>query len=82
MTTEPKFVPNNAATIEFDDGFTVNVRLVDCVGYVIPEAKGYKDEDGIRMVRTPGMMNRYHSMRLPRPVHRRLFRIIPQSALL
>ena len=61
MTTEPKFVPNNAATIEFDDGFTVNVRLVDCVGYVIPEAKGYKDEDGIRMVRTPGMMNRYHS---------------------
>lgn len=53
MTTEPKFVPNNAANIEFDDGFAVNVRLVDCVGYVIPEAKGYKDEDGIRMVRTP-----------------------------
>ena len=53
MTTEPKFVPNNAATIEFEDGFTVNVHLVDCVGYVIPEAKGYKDEDGIRMVRTP-----------------------------
>ena len=46
-------MPNNAATIEFEDGFTVNVRLVDCVGYVIPEAKGYKDEDGIRMVRTP-----------------------------
>lgn len=53
MTTEPKFVPNNAACIEFEDGFNVNVRLVDCVGYVIPEAKGYKDEDGIRMVRTP-----------------------------
>lgn len=53
MTTEPKFVPNTAAAIEFDDGFHVNVRLVDCVGYVIPEAKGYKDEDGVRMVRTP-----------------------------
>lgn len=53
MTTEPKFVPNTAATIEFEDGFHVNVRLVDCVGYVIPEAKGYKDEDGVRMVRTP-----------------------------
>ncbi len=53
MTTEPKFIPNNAATIEFDDGLKVNIRLVDCVGYVIPEAKGYKDEDGIRMVRTP-----------------------------
>lgn len=53
MTTEPKFVPNNAATIAFDDGFTVKVRLVDCVGFVIPEAKGYKDENGMRMVRTP-----------------------------
>lgn len=53
MTTEPKFVPNNAASIEFEDGFNVNVRLVDCVGYVIPEAKGYKDENGMRMVRTP-----------------------------
>ena len=44
---------NNAANITFEDGFHVNVRLVDCVGYVIPEAKGYKDEDGMRMVRTP-----------------------------
>lgn len=53
MTTEPKFVPNNAATIQYEDGFHVKVRLVDCVGYVIPEAKGYKDDNGMRMVRTP-----------------------------
>lgn len=53
LTAEPKFVPNQAATIEFEDGFKVNVRLVDCVGYVIEEAKGYQDENGIRMVRTP-----------------------------
>ncbi len=53
MTMEPKFVPNNAAGITFDDGFSVKVRLVDCVGYILPEAKGYKDEDGIRMVHTP-----------------------------
>ncbi len=53
MTTEPKFIPNTAATITFEDGFHVNVRLVDCVGYVISQAKGYKDEEGIRMVRTP-----------------------------
>lgn len=53
MTTEPKFVPNKAAIIEFDDGLHVSIRLVDCVGYVIPEAKGYKDENGMRMVRTP-----------------------------
>ena len=44
LTSEPKFVPNNAAQIEFEDGFKVNIRLVDCVGYVIEEAKGYKDE--------------------------------------
>ena len=49
-------VIQNLATFvhtEFEDGFKVNIRLVDCVGYVIEEAKGYKDEDGIRMVRTP-----------------------------
>ena len=53
LTSEPKFIPNNAAQIEFEDGFKVNVRLVECVGYVIEEAKGYKDENGLRMVRTP-----------------------------
>ena len=53
MTTEPKFVPNNAALIEFDDGFKVNVRLVDCVGFVFDQAQGFKDENGLRMVRTP-----------------------------
>lgn len=52
MTTEPKFVPSNGAKINFED-FTANVRLVDCVGYVIPGAKGYEDENGPRMVRTP-----------------------------
>ena len=52
MTTEPKFVPSNAAKINIDD-FSANVRLVDCVGYVIDGAKGYEDENGPRMVRTP-----------------------------
>lgn len=53
MTTEPKFIPNNAASIKFDDGFNVRVRLIDCVGFVIEDAVGYKDENGMRMVRTP-----------------------------
>lgn len=52
MTTEPKFVPSNAASITIDE-FTTNVRLVDCVGYVIPGVKGYEDENGPRMVKTP-----------------------------
>ena len=52
MTTEPKFVPSNAANINIDE-FSCNVRLVDCVGYVIEGAKGYEDENGPRMVKTP-----------------------------
>ena len=52
MTTEPKFIPSTAAKIKIDD-FTANIRLVDCVGYVIPAAKGYEDDNGPRMVRTP-----------------------------
>ncbi len=53
MTTEPKFVPNQAATIHVDDGLDVNIRLVDCVGYTVPGAKGYEDENGPRMINTP-----------------------------
>ena len=52
MTTEPKFVPNNAAKIKIDD-FSCKVRLIDCVGYVIKNAKGLEDENGPRMVKTP-----------------------------
>ncbi len=52
MTTEPKFVPSNAATINVDN-FSCKVRLIDCVGYVIDGAKGYEDENGPRMVKTP-----------------------------
>lgn len=52
MTMEPKFVPSSAATINIDD-FSCNIRLVDCVGYVIPNAKGYEDENGPRLVKTP-----------------------------
>ncbi len=52
MTTEPKFVPSNSAQINIDD-FKANIRLVDCVGYVIDGVKGYEDEFGPRMVKCP-----------------------------
>ncbi len=52
MTTEPKFIPNQIININLDD-LDVKVRLVDCVGFVIPNSKGYQDEDGPRMVHTP-----------------------------
>ncbi|MEX2416195.1 MAG: stage IV sporulation protein A [Paenibacillaceae bacterium] len=53
MTTEPKFVPNQAVQIHVAEGLDVNVRLVDCVGYAVEGAKGYEDENGPRMVSTP-----------------------------
>jgi stage IV sporulation protein A len=53
MTTEPKFVPNQAVTIRVTEGIDVSVRLVDCVGYTVPGALGYADECGPRMVHTP-----------------------------
>ena len=53
MTCEPKFVPNNAAKVRVDEKLFVNVRLVDCVGYVFEEALGYKDGENMRMVKTP-----------------------------
>lgn len=53
MTTEPKFVPSNGATININE-FSTNIKLVDCVGYVIPGSSGYEDEDGNpRMVKSP-----------------------------
>ena len=55
MTTEPKFIPNHAAKVNIDD-FSCNIRLVDCVGYVIPNAKGASDDNGPRMVKTPWVL--------------------------
>ena len=53
MTTEPKFVPSNGAMIKIDN-FTTNIKLVDCVGYIVPGSNGYEDENGNpRMVKTP-----------------------------
>ena len=53
MTTEPKFVPSSGAKIKVDE-FTANIKLIDCVGYVIPNCNGYVDSEGNpRMVMTP-----------------------------
>lgn len=52
MTTEPKFVPNNTAKIKIDD-VNCNIKLIDCVGYMIENAIGATDENGPRMVKTP-----------------------------
>ncbi|SHN19686.1 stage IV sporulation protein A [Gracilibacillus kekensis] len=53
MTTEPKFIPNQAVSLTVEEGLDVNVRLVDCVGYTVKGAQGFEDENGPRMIHTP-----------------------------
>lgn len=53
MTTEPKFIPNEAVEIALKDNMTVQVRMVDCVGYTVEGALGYEEDAGPRMVLTP-----------------------------
>jgi len=53
MTTQPKFVPNEAVTIKINDQAEMNVRMVDCVGYMVKGALGHRENDLPRMVRTP-----------------------------
>lgn len=53
MTTEPKFVPNEAIEITVGDNLKLKTRLVDCVGYLVNNAIGYLEDDVPRMVKTP-----------------------------
>lgn len=53
MTTEPKFIPEDAIELSFEDNARLKVRMIDCVGYIVPSSEGYFDEDGPRMVMTP-----------------------------
>ncbi len=53
MTTEPKFIPDEAVTIRLDDSATMRVKMIDCVGYIVPEALGTIENGQPRMVRTP-----------------------------
>lgn len=53
MTTEPKFIPKEAAQIQLGDGISVKIRLIDCVGFMVDGAAGHIENDTERMVKTP-----------------------------
>ena len=53
MTTEPKFIPENAVEIRLPDNAHFRVRMIDCVGYIVPGSLGYIENDQPRMVKTP-----------------------------
>ena len=53
MTTEPKFIPEDAIELSMDDNLHFRVRLIDCVGYIVPSSVGYIEDEQPRMVHTP-----------------------------
>ena len=53
MTTEPKFIPNEAVEIAPADNASMRVRMIDCVGYIVDDSLGYEEDGGPRMVNTP-----------------------------
>lgn len=53
MTTEPKFIPEEAVELNMADSLKMRVRLIDCVGYIVPSSVGYIEEEQPRMVSTP-----------------------------
>lgn len=53
MTTEPKFIPEDAIQISMDNTTDVRVRMIDCVGYIVPSSEGYIEDNEPRMVMTP-----------------------------
>lgn len=53
MTTEPKFIPEDAVELNMADNLKMKVRLIDCVGYIVPSSVGYIEEEQPRMVSTP-----------------------------
>ncbi len=53
MTTEPKFIPEDAVELTMADNLKMKVRLIDCVGYIVPSSVGYIEEEQPRMVSTP-----------------------------
>lgn len=53
MTTEPKFIPEEAIEIKIDDAASFRVRMIDCVGYIVPSSLGYIENNAPRMVKTP-----------------------------
>lgn len=53
MTTEPKFIPDEAVTVTLDGGEEFSCKMIDCVGYIVPEALGNYENGEVRMVMTP-----------------------------
>jgi stage IV sporulation protein A len=66
MTTEPKFIPENAVKITLPDNTSFNVRMIDCVGYIVPSSLGYIEGDQPRMCVHLGTKVKFRSIWQPK----------------
>ncbi len=71
MTTEPKFVPKDAASVRLSEDVEVKIRLIDCVGYMVDGASGHIENDVERQVKTPWFEQRSPLQKRQRSGHRR-----------
>ena len=55
MTTEPKFIPKEAATVQISEDVEMKLRMIDCVGFLVPGSEGHIEDGAERMVKTPWM---------------------------
>ena len=53
MTTEPKFIPEQAVPLQLEGGGECRIRLIDCVGYMVEGAMGHEEDEKPRMVKSP-----------------------------
>ena len=65
-TVEPKFIPREAVNVNLGEEIPVKIRLIDCVGFMVPEATGDMEQEKERMVKTPGMNRRFRFIRRQR----------------
>ena len=79
MTTEPKFIPQEAANITLADQSDIRVRLIDCVGFMVDGASGHMEGDNIVWSKHHGSRMKYRLLMLRGLVRRKSFGITPPS---
>lgn len=79
MTTEPKFIPEEGVKIQLEGNAEMNVRLIDCVGYIVPSSIGYIENEAPRMVVTPWFEEEVPFNMAPKSAPRRSSPSIPPS---
>jgi hypothetical protein len=82
MTTEPKFIPEDAIELSMDDNLHFKVRLIDCVGYIVPSSVGYIEKSNREWYTRRGLRKKYLSIWRQKSARKRLLRIIQQSGSL